>query len=142
VPGVLANAVGVSAATFSGSITLRNSIVSENTGHGVNLTTGAGQSLDAALDNALLANNGANGLNVSGSAITVAVSNSELVRNIVGVYVQGGASAATTRLTNNVISRNTTGVQTGANGNIITPLSNTIEGNGTDGTVSSHYTEK
>jgi len=130
------------AATFSGAVTLRNSLVIENTGNGVTLQTGAGQALDAALENLLVSDNGGNGLNVVGAAITVAVSNSEVVRNAVGVFVQGGGTPATTRLTNNVISRNTTGVATGPNGNIVTPLSNTIEGNGTDGTVSSHYTEK
>lgn len=137
-----ANASGVAAATFAGSITLRNSIVTENAGHAVDVQTAAGQALDVALDNMLLGNNGGNGLNVVGGGINVAVSNSEVVRNAVGVFVQGGASVATARLTNSVVSRNTTGVQTGANGTIATPLSNTIEGNGTDGTVSTHYTEK
>jgi len=122
------------AATFSGGVALRNSIVSENTGHGVNLQTGAGQVLDAAFDNVMISNNDSNGLNVAGGSITVAMTGSTAVGNVTGVFVQGGSSAATARLTNNVISRNTTGVQTGANGTIVSPASNTIEGNGTDGT--------
>ena len=120
-------------ASFSGALALRNSIVAENTVHGVSLQTGAGQVLDAALDNVMLNNNDSNGLNVAGSNITVAMSSSTIVGNITGVFVQGGASAATARLTNNVISRNTNGVQTGANGSILSPTTNTIEGNGTDG---------
>jgi hypothetical protein len=120
-------------ASFSGALALRNSIVGENTVHGVSLQTGAGQVLDAALDNVMLSNNDSNGLNVAGSNITVAMSSSTIVGNITGVFVQGGASAATARLTNNVISRNTNGVQTGANGSILSPTTNTIEGNGTDG---------
>ena len=120
-------------ASFSGSLALRNSVVAENTNHGVSLSTGAGQVLDAALDNVMLANNDTNGLNVAGSNITVAVSSSTVVGNITGVFVQGGGTAATARLTNNVISRNTTGIQTGANGTVLSPASNTIEGNGTDG---------
>jgi hypothetical protein len=120
-------------ASFSGALTLRNSIVAENTNHGVSLQTGAGQVLDAALDNVMLSNNDTNGLNVAGSNITVAMSSSTVVGNITGVFVQGGGSAATARLTNNVISRNTTGIQTGANGSVLSPASNTIEGNGTDG---------
>jgi hypothetical protein len=126
------NVTGVTA-SFSGALTLRNSIVAENTNHGVSLQTGAGQVLDAALDNVMLSNNDTNGLNVLGSSITVAMTNSTVVGNITGVFVQGGGSAATARLTNNVISRNTTGIQTGANGSVLSPLSNTIEGNGTDG---------
>jgi len=126
------NATGITA-SFSGAIALRNSIVSENTGHGVDLQTGAGQVLDAALDNVMLSNNDSNGLNVAGSSITVAMTGSTAVGNITGVFVQGGSTAATARLTNNVISRNTTGIQTGANGSILSPASNTIEGNGTNG---------
>ncbi len=134
------NVTGLTA-TFSGALALRNSIVSENASHGVNLQTGAGQVLDAALDTVMLSNNDSNGLNVSGSNITVAVSNSTAVGNITGVFVQGGSGAATARLTNNVISRNTNGIQTGANGSILSPASNTIEGNGTNGTPGS-YTAK
>jgi hypothetical protein len=126
------NVTGVTA-SFSGALTLRNSIVAENTNHGVNLQTGAGQALDAALDNVMLSNNDTNGLNVAGSNITVAMTSSTVVGNITGVFVQGGGSPATARLTNNVISRNTTGIQTGANGSVLSPASNTIEGNGTDG---------
>ena len=63
-----ANATGLTA-SFSGAINLRNSIVSENTGHGVNLQTSAGQVLDAALDNVMLSNNDSNGLNVAGNTI-------------------------------------------------------------------------
>ena len=126
------NVNGVTA-SFSGALALRNSIVAENTNHGVNLQTGAGQVLDAALDNVMLSDNDSNGLNVAGSNITVAMSSSTVVGNITGVFVQGGGSAATARLTNNVISRNTTGIQTGANGSILSPLSNTIEANGTNG---------
>ena len=126
------NVNGVTA-TFSGALALRNSVVAENANHGVNLQTGAGQVLDAALDNVMLSNNDTNGLNVAGSGITVAMSSSTVVGNITGVFVQGGGSAATARLTNNVISRNTTGIQTGANGSVLSPASNTIEGNGTDG---------
>ena len=81
----------------------------------------------------MLSNNDSNGLNVAGSSITVAMTGSTAVGNITGVFVQGGSSAATARLTNNVISRNTTGIQTGANGSILSPTSNTIEGNGTNG---------
>ena len=114
------NVTGVTA-SFSGAVALRNSIVSENTGHGVSLQTGAGQALDAALDNVMLSNNDSNGLNVAGGSITVAMTSSTAVGNITGVFVQGGSSAATARLTNNVISRNTTGVQTGANGSILSP---------------------
>jgi hypothetical protein len=135
-----ANATGITA-SFSGAIALRNSIVSENTGHGVNLQTGAGQVLDAALDNVMLSNNDSNGLNVAGASITVAMTGSTAVGNITGVFVQGGATAATARLTNNVISRNTTGVQTGANGSILSPASNTIEANGTNGAPGA-YTPK
>jgi hypothetical protein len=131
------NVTGLTA-TFSGAVALRNSIVSENTAHGVHLQTGAGQVLDAALDNVMLSNNDSNGLDVTGAAITVAVSNSTAVGNITGIYVQGGATAATARLTNNVITRNTTGIQTGANGSILSPASNTIEGNGTDGAPGSY----
>jgi hypothetical protein len=40
-----------------------------------------------------------------------------------------------------VISRNTNGVQTGANGSVLSPATNTIEGNGTDG-VPSGYSQK
>ncbi len=136
------NGVGVSAATFGGSVALRNSIVTESTSHGVNLTTAGAQALDVALDNVLVSNSGGNGLNVAGGGITVAVTNSTLVKNAVGAFAQGGATAATVRLTNNVISRNTTGIGTGANGAILTPQSNTIEGNGTDGTASGNYTNK
>ena len=121
-------------ASFSGALALRNSIVSENTGHGVNLQTGAGQVLDAALDNVMLSNNDSNGLNVAGSSITVAMT--ELDRRSAtspASSCRAASSAATARLTNNVISRNTTGIQTGANGSILSPASNTIEGNGTDG---------
>jgi len=131
------NATGLTA-TFSGAVALRNSIVSENAGHGVSVQTGAGQALDVALDNVMLANNDSNGLNVSGGSITVAMTGSTAVGNVTGVFVQGGASAATARLTNNVIARNTTGVQTGANGSIVSPSSNTIEGNGTDGAPGSY----
>ena len=127
------NVNGVTA-SFSGAVALRNSIVAENTNHGVSLVTGAGQVLDAALDNVMLSNNDSNGLNVAGSGITVAMSSSTVVGNITGVFVQGGGAAATARLTNNVISRNTTGVAIGANGSVLSPASNTIEGNGTDGT--------
>jgi hypothetical protein len=134
------NVNGVTA-SFSGALTLRNSIIAENTNHGVSLQTGAGQVLDAALDNVMLSNNDTNGLNVAGSNITVAMSSSTVVGNITGVFVQGGGSAATARLTNNVISRNTTGVQTGANGSVLSPASNTIEGNGTDGAPAA-YTPK
>ena len=126
------NVNGVTA-SFSGALTLRNSIVAENTNHGVSLQTGAGQLLDAAFDNVMVSNNDSNGVNVAGSNITVAMSSSTVVGNITGVFVQGGGSAATARLTNNVISRNTTGIQTGANGSVLSPASNTIEGNGTDG---------
>jgi parallel beta helix pectate lyase-like protein len=126
------NVNGVTA-SFSGALTLRNSIVAENTNHGVSLQTGGGQALDAALDNVMVSNNDSNGVNVAGSNITVAMSSSTVVGNITGVFVQGGGSAATARLTNNVISRNTTGIQTGANGSVLSPASNTIEGNGTDG---------
>jgi hypothetical protein len=128
-------------ASFAGALALRNSIVAENTVHGVSLQTGAGQVLDAALDNVMLNNNDSNGLNVAGSNITVAMSSSTIVGNITGVFVQGGASAATARLTNNVISRNTNGVQTGANGSILSPTTNTIEGNGTDG-LPTGYSQK
>lgn len=127
------NVNGVTA-SFSGALTLRNSIVAENTNHGVSLQTGAGQVLDAALDNVMVSNNDSNGVNVAGSNITVAMSGSTVIGNITGVFVQGGGSAATARLTNNVISRNTTGIQTGALGSVLSPASNTIEGNGTDGT--------
>jgi hypothetical protein len=126
------NVIGITA-SFAGAIALRNSIVSENTGHGVNLQTGAGQVLDAALDNVMLSNNDSNGLNVAGGSITVAMTGSTAVGNITGVFVQGGSTAATARLTNNVISRNTNGIQTGANGSILSPTSNTIEANGTNG---------
>jgi hypothetical protein len=129
------------AASFSGALALRNSIVAENTSHGVSLQTGAGQVLDAALDNVMLNNNDSNGLNVAGAGITVAVSGSTVVGNITGVFVQGGASAATARLTNNVISRNTNGVLTGANGSILSPATNTIEGNAADG-VPTGYSQK
>ena len=61
---------------------------------------------------------------------------STIVRNATGVYIQGGGSAATARLTGNLVSRNANGIQTGANGSILTPLSNTIEANGVDGTTS------
>jgi hypothetical protein len=124
--------------SFSGALALRNSIIAENTSHGVSLSTGAGQVLDAALDNVLLANNDSNGLNVAGSNITVAVSSSTVVGNITGISVTGGASAATARLTNSVISRNTTGISTGALGAILSPASNTIEGNGTNGSPGSY----
>ena len=77
-------------ASFSGALALRNSIVAENTVHGVSLQTGAGQVLDAALDNVMLNNNDSNGLNVAGSNITVAMSSSTIVGNITGVFVQGG----------------------------------------------------
>ena len=50
------------------------------------------------------------------------------MRNATGVYVQGGATAATARLTGNLVARNANGIQTGANGAILTPLSNTIKG--------------
>lgn len=120
-------------ASFSGALALRNSVVAENTNHGVSLQTGAGQVFDAALDNVMLSNNDSDGLHVAGSSITVALSSSTVVGNITGVYVQGGSGTATARLTNNVISRNATGVQTGANGSVLSPLSNTIEGNGADG---------
>jgi hypothetical protein len=68
-----------------GCLALRNSVVAENTVHGVSLQTGAGQVLDAALDNVMLSNNDSNGLNVAGSNITVAVSSSTVVGNITGV---------------------------------------------------------
>lgn len=136
------NGTGVSANTFGGSLSLRNVVITESSAHAVDLRTGAGQSLAASIDYSLLFRNGGNGLNVQGGSIDVALSNSTLGANAVGVFVQGGATAATTRLTSNVIAKNATGVQTGANGSILTPLSNTIEGNGVDGTATGSYTTK
>ena len=41
------NAIGLSAGTFSGALTLRNSVFVDNLGHAISLQTGGGQSLDA-----------------------------------------------------------------------------------------------
>ena len=129
------NGIGLSAGTFAGSVTLRNSVFVDNLGHAISLQTGAGQALDASVDNVMVSNNAGNGVDARGGAITLAMAGSTVVRNATGVYVQGGGSAATARLTGNLISRNATGIQTGANGSILTPLSNTIEANGADGTA-------
>jgi hypothetical protein len=136
------NAIGFSAGTFSGALTLRNSVFVANLGHAVSLQTGAGQALDASLDNVMVSNNAGNGVDARGGAITLAMAGSTIVRNATGVYVQGGGSSATARLTGNLISRNATGIQTGANGSILTPLSNTIEANGVDGTTTGSYGQK
>ena len=136
------NTIGLSAGTFSGALTLRNSVFVDNLGHAISLQTGAGQALDATVDNVMVSNNVGNGIDARGAAITVAMSNSTIVRNATGVYVQGGATAATARLTGNLVARNATGIQTGANGAILTPLSNTIEGNVVDGTTSGSYAQK
>lgn len=136
------NAIGFSAGMFSGALTLRNSVFVDNLGHAISLQTGAGQSLDATLDNVMVSNNAGNGIDARGAAITLAMSSSTIVRNATGVYVQGGATAATARLTGNLVARNANGIQTGANGVILTPLSNTIEGNGVDGTTSGTYGQK
>jgi len=135
------NGIGLSAGTFAGSITLRNSVFVDNLGHAISLQTGGGQILDASLDNVMVSNNAGNGVDARG-AITLAMTGSTVVRNATGVYVQGGGSAATARLTGNLISRNGTGIQTGANGSILTPLSNTIEANGADGTATGTYGPK
>ncbi len=136
------NGIGLSAGTFAGSVTLRNSVFVDNLGHAISLQTGAGQALDASVDNVMVSNNAGNGVDARGGAITLAMAGSTVVRNATGVYVQGGGSAATARLTGNLISRNATGIQTGANGSILTPLSNTIEANGADGTATGTYGQK
>jgi parallel beta helix pectate lyase-like protein len=135
------NAAGI-AASYNGRLAVRNTIVSENTGNGVDLSTTASQVLDADLDNVLTSGNAGNAINVNGGSISVLLSNSTAQSNNIGVFVQGGSTAATARLTNNVITRNTTGIGTGAMGSILTPISNTIEGNGTNGIVSSNYPPK
>lgn len=136
------NTIGLSAGNFSGALTLRNSVFVDNLGHAISLQTGAGQSLDATVDNVMVSNNAGNGVDARGAAITVAMSNSTIVRNATGVYIQGGATAATARLTGNLVARNANGIQTGANGAILTPLSNTIEANGVNGTASGNYGQK
>jgi hypothetical protein len=136
------NGIGLAAGTFAGSITLRNSVFVDNLGHAVSLQTSSGQALDASLDNVMASNNVGNGVDVRGAAITLAMAGSTIARNATGVYVQGGSSAATARLTGNLISRNAIGIQTGANGSILTPLSNTIEANGADGVPSGSYGQK
>jgi len=64
------------------------------------------------------------------------------VRNATSVYVQGAGAAAVARLTNNLIAGNGVGIQSGANGSILTSQSNTIEGNGTDGAAGGNYAPK
>lgn len=135
------NGIGITG-TFNGTLALRNSIVSENAGHGVDLHTPSGQAIDGDIDLALLTGNSGNAVNILGDGINVVMSNSTAQSNATGVFVQGGSTPAAARLTNNVITRNAVGIATGANGSILTPQSNTIEGNATDGVASSNYPPK
>jgi len=136
------NLNGFAAEVFNGAVTLRNSVLVDNTINAIMLWTGITQTQDATLENVMLSNNGNYGVFVNGPSITVAISNSTIVRNFTGVYVLGGLGFATARLTGNLISRNSTGIQAGVGGTILTPLSNTIEGNGTNGTTTGNYSQK
>ena len=113
------NGTGI-AVTANGVVALRNSIVIDGAGDGVDVAGGNGQPLTATLARTLVSGNGAGGIVSSGTLPVYVTIDRATVRGNTGtgVYAAGGGSPSVTRLTKSTITRNATGIGVGAGGSI------------------------
>ena len=134
------NGTGIKAVA-NGHLSVRNSIVASGSQDGISLAGANGLPLTAAFDKLLVTGNATSGITSGGSLpVYTTVSRTTIRGNGgPGIFVSNDTTASTTRVTQSTITRNATGVATGAGGSILSRGNNTLEANSADGSFSGLY---
>jgi hypothetical protein len=131
------------APTLASSLTkvfVHNSRIVNNTGKGIEVVpSGVGATVRLSVEESELSGNGASGVDLAGNGNSVAIHNSKLTHNAVGVQVQ--ATTSTAFVEGSLIAYNTTGITAGLVGQtpvvrlsrnmIVGNISNGLAGTGT-----------
>ncbi len=137
------NGTGIKAIA-NGSLAVRNSLVTDGTQDGINLSAANASPLTVAFDRLLVSGNAGAGITSGGALPVYATVSRSTVRGNggTGIYVSGGGTPSVTRVTQTTVTRNAAGIGAGAGGTILSRGNNTVEANNADGSFSGTYSGK
>ncbi len=116
-------------------MTIDQTRVSHNGGDGIMANGNSGGSLKYSIRNSQSVDNGADGMIAfSSSAVSQLMIDASSATNNTGSGFRASGTAAITRFTRSSVTANTTGVMQDAGGSALSYGTNSVDGNGTDGT--------